>query len=827
MIEVSLNQIADILEGKLQSFNNAAEDFKITSVSIDSRTVVDSVHTLFFAIVGERNNGHNYIEELYLKGVRSFVISDKAILTDNFSEASFVIVSDTLQALQNFAAWVRKQYHYPVLAITGSNGKTIVKEWLFELLQNRKIIRSPKSYNSQVGVSLSVLNMTNQSDLAIFEAGISKPGEMEKLAKVLMPNIGIFTNIGDAHQENFDDVEQKVEEKLKLFETCERLIFCLDQKIVPNKIQHKFKKTSTELLGWSFEKENTDLFFKIEKKRNTTKFNFQYKGKKYRLKIPFADDASIENAAHCLAFIISQNELSTEVLDAFGNLQPVAMRLELKEGINNCTLINDYYNSDINSLGIALQFLNQQTTSSKKKTVILSDIQQTGMDEKELIKEVSNLIHLNKVDRFIGIGEVFERNKDFLSIADMFETTNEFLSNLRNDDFTNESILIKGARSFHFERISAALQKKYHRTRLEIRLHEMIENLNSFKSLLKPSTKIMVMVKAFSYGSGTVEVAKMLQYQKVDYLAVAVADEGIELRQAGIETPIVVMNPEAHSFETIIEFRLEPNIYSEELFVGFETVAQKLAVRDYPVHFKIDSGMHRLGFCDGNEFENVLNRISTSSTLKVKSAFSHLAASDEAKHDRFTQEQYDRFKELSGKLREKLSCKFDKHILNSAGIERFPELQMEMVRLGIGLYGISSASRITCKPIAHWMTVVSQVRTVGPGETIGYSRKGNVDSAREIAVIPVGYADGYGRRFGNGNARVWMSSQEVEAPTIGNICMDMSMIDVTGLGVKAGDPVELMGEHIHLSKLAKWAGTIPYEILTGISQRVKRIYVQE
>ncbi len=828
MIKTDLKKIVNIVDGKLVAFKSLKGDISISSISIDSRTVVEPFSTLFFAIVGERNNGHDYLGELYKKGVRTFVVSNSGILNADFPEANIILVKNTQCAIQALAGWVRQQHNYPVLAITGSNGKTIVKEWLFDLIQNKKIIRSPKSYNSQVGVPLSVLNMTDQFDLAIFEAGISKLGEMEKLAKVLSPDWGIFTNIGDAHQENFDSVEQKVDEKVKLFESCKILIYCKDQVIVSKKIQKKFEQTSTKLFGWSFKNEQADLFFSLKKGKAQTIYSFEFSKKAYRVCIPFADDASLENAAHCLAFIVSQNVMDERVVESFKNLQPVAMRLELKDGINNCTLINDYYNSDINSLGIAFQFLNQQTTSAKKKTVILSDIQQTGLKSDELAAEVSRLIQFNKIDRFIGIGNDLKKNSEqFDENALLYETTNDFLSDYKNIDFSNESILIKGARNFHFERISSVLQKKFHQTRLEIRLYEMIENLNSFKALLNPTTKVMVMVKAFSYGSGTSEVAKMLQYQKVDYLAVAVADEGIELRQAGVETPIVVMNPEAHSFETMIEFRLEPNIYSEELFVGFEKAARKLAVREYPVHLKIDSGMHRLGFGEDEEFVNVLEKISSSTTLRVKSAFSHLAASDEAKHDSFTQKQYHRFKQLSSILEEELPYKIDQHILNSAGIERFPELQMDMVRLGIGLYGVSAGSRITCKPIAHWMTVVSQVRKVDIGETVGYSRMGDVDSVREIAVIPVGYADGYGRRFGNGVAKVWMSSQEIEAPTIGNICMDMSMIDITGLGVKAGDPVELMGENIKLSKLAQWAGTIPYEILTGISQRVKRVYVQE
>ena len=828
MIETSLNQIIGVIDGRRLNSPLHFEDEKLFSISVDSRTVFDPKTALFFAVVGDRHDGHAFIDDLYQKGVRAFVISDVNIDTSNYDDAAFIQVGDTLSALQSMAAWLRKQFNYPVLAITGSNGKTIVKEWLFDIIQIKRIVRSPKSFNSQVGVPLSVLNMNADFDMAMFEAGISMPNEMQRLAEVLYPTFGIFTNIGDAHQENFENLEQKIDEKLLLFESCKSLIFCEDDLMVKSRILRKFEKASIELLPWSITNKKADLYFSLNKTANKTIFSFYYEGKVNELWIPFVDDASIENAAHCLAFLISQNLVDDQAVAAFAQLQAIAMRMELKDGINNCSLINDYYNSDINSLEIAIQFLNQQTTSSgRKKTIILSDIKQTGLSSKKLSREVSKLLKQNRIDRFIGIGPEFMKYPYLFKNASFYSDTKSFLSDFDQSDFSNESILIKGARTFHFERISSVLQKKYHQTILEVRLHEMVENLNSYRALLKPETKIMVMVKAFSYGSGTVEIARMLQFQKVDYLAVAVADEGLELRQAGIETPIVVMNPEAHSFETMIEFRLEPNIYSKQLLDEFTHAADKMAVRNYPIHLKIDSGMHRLGFSDRSEFDEVIHSIKSSQSLRLKTAFSHLAASDEAIHDDFTVEQFNRFKKMTDIVEMDLDYSVDFHLLNSAGIERFPQFQENMVRLGIGLYGVSLGAAVQSRPVAHWLTTVSQVQNVKLGETVGYSRKGIVDTVREVAVVPVGYADGYRRTFGNGNAKVWLCDQEREVSTIGNICMDMTMIDVTGLNVKAGDSVELMGSHIQLTKLANWAETIPYEILTGISQRVKRVYVQE
>ena len=827
MINFSSDKVAAIINGKLQA-GSKDQDQQISTISIDSRTLVDPQACLFFALVGERNNGHQYLSELYQKGVRNFVVSQLPEKQTALEDANLILVENTLIALQKLAAFVRNEFQFPVLAITGSNGKTIVKEWLFELLQNQlRIVRSPKSYNSQVGVPLSILNMQGDVDLGILEAGISKPDEMKKLADLIRPEIGVITNVGDAHQENFDSMESKLDEKLKLFEGARLLVFRADQELVVRQATQKFAETPTQLFTWSVNGLAADLSITLKQDHSSTQFRFDWKGTTHQCIIPFQDEASIENACHCLALIVANDWIDETVLSRFSDLQPIAMRLELKQGIHNCVLINDFYNSDINSLEIALQFLEQQTSSTgQKKTVILSDIQQSGFPPYQLYTEVNRLLHLNKVDRLIGVGKtISEHQSVFQMQAQFFSTTREFNSIFRSDEFQNEAILIKGARDFHFEDVASVLQKKYHQTQLEINLNTLVENLNVFKARVRPETKIMVMVKAFSYGSGTVEIARVLEFQKVDYLAVAVADEGIELRQAGIQTPILVMNPEEHSFDAMIQYRLEPNIYSLALFQKFNKVARSSAASFYPIHIKVETGMHRLGFSDAGELSLVAGQVQQEETLRIQTVFSHLAATDEPMYDEFTNEQCRRFVELSDAVVRNQKNKVVRHLLNSAGIERFPQFQFDLVRLGIGLYGISSVSEKSVRPIACWTSTVSQIKNVGEGETVGYGRKGKVERPKVIAVVPVGYADGYDRRFGNGVGKMWVNGSL--APVIGNVCMDMTMIDVSEIDLQVGDLVELMGDHVHLNDLAKWAGTIPYEILTGISQRVKRVYSQE
>jgi alanine racemase len=823
---LSIAQISSVVGGKLHSKGYNPEWF-ISSVSIDSRTIFDQASSVFFALKSERNDGHRYIADLVHSGVRAFVVSDYTEELLKYGNCSFVVVPDTLKALQKLAAWHRSKFEIPVVGITGSNGKTIVKEWLFDLLQNRAVLRSPKSYNSQVGVPLSVWNLSPAYELAVFEAGISKLGEMQNLFEIIRPTIGILTNIGEAHQENFSSHQEKLEEKLLLFQACQTLIYCKDQPLVRAELSKGRLFHEGKAFGWSFEDETADLYFRKTETEGGVEISAEFEGKNYMVRLPFQDAASLENAGHCLAFILSQHMAGDSVLEQFGQLQPVAMRLEIKEGINNCLLINDYYNSDINSLQIALGFLNSHARHSYLgKTVILSDIQQAGIPDEQLYTEVARLLLLNNTNHLIGIGPRIRKHSGlFKRASTFFESTDQFLESVQPDQFRQECILLKGARDFHFERISSVLQKKYHQTVLEIDLNAMVGNLNFFRSLIRPETRVMVMVKAFSYGSGMAEIARILQFHKVDYLAVAVADEGIELRQAGIGLPILVMNPEEHSFENMIEFRLEPNIYSEEIFDSFRKVLQQHAVVRYPVHLKIDTGMHRLGFDSAEKIKKLVSKLVAQEEMVVRSVFSHLAGADEAIHDAFTRSQIQQFQQLSSLITERLPYPVFRHILNSAGIERFPEFQFEMVRLGIGLYGVSSCENQQIKSISRLKTSVSQIRKIGAGETVGYGRKGLATRDSEIAVLPIGYADGYDRRLSNGVGKVFVNGNTV--PVIGNICMDMCMIDVTGLQVAVGDEVELMGSHILVNDMAKTIGTIPYEILTGISQRVKRVYLQE
>ena len=823
---LSIRQVSSIVGGELRNPELATE-IAISSIAIDSRTIFDPESSLFFALKTERNNGHRYIADLVYQGVRAFVISDYSEEYLEYTNCSFVVVPDTLKALQKLAAWNRSQFDIPVVGITGSNGKTIVKEWLFDLLRNHTIIRSPKSYNSQVGVPLSVWNLSASYEMAIFEAGISEPYEMQHLQEIIRPTVGILTNIGEAHQENFASKQEKLEEKLKLFKSCNTLIYCKDQSLVESVICNGGVNPSVKLVAWSFIDPTADIYISTKEVEEGTELSTDFEGKTYQIVLPFQDAANLENTGHCLAFVLSQHYADVAVLESFSKLQPVAMRLEMKEGINDCLLINDYYNSDINSLQIALAFLNNHARAPYlRKTVILSDIQQSGISDEQLYQEVARLLKLNKTNYLIGIGPQIRKQAALFEMpSEFYDSTDQFLESIQTGNYHQECILLKGARDFHFERISSVLQKKYHQTILEIDLNALVGNLNFFRSLIRPETRIVVMVKAFSYGSGMAEIARILQFHKVDYLAVAVADEGIELRQAGIDLPIIVMNPEEHSFENMIEFRLEPNIYSEEVFDSFRKVLQQNAAVRYPVHLKLDTGMRRLGFDSENKIERLIGKLIAQEQMVVRSIFSHLAGADETMHDEFTMGQIQRFQKLSSMITEKLQYKVLRHILNSAGIERFSEYQFEMVRLGIGLYGVSSCSNNQIKSISRLKTSVSQIRIVSPGQTVGYGRKGVVDHDSVIAILPIGYADGYDRRLSNGVGKVYVKGQI--ASVIGNICMDMCMIDVTGLQVSVGDEVELMGEHILVSDIAETIETIPYEILTGISQRVKRVYLQE
>ena len=820
MDDYTITDLARYTSGKLYQ----GSDSLIRHLVIDSRRIFSPEDTVFFAIVGERHDGHDYIAELWERGVKNFVVSLLPGDIDAFPGANFVKVPSALAALQQFAAHHRNQFDYPVVGITGSNGKTIVKEWIHHVLEDQyHIIRSPKSYNSQVGVPLSVWGMGEDHHLAVFEAGISKPREMYRLENIIQPDVGIFTNIGEAHQENFRDLSEKIDEKLQLFEESDVLIYCKDHELIDKRIRVNDQLTDITLLCWSEDGDADLIIDRISSSTTHTTINGVYHQRNVDIVIPFHDRGSIENAIHVWLLMLHLGIEEELIQRRMAQLPVIAMRLEMKKGINHCTLINDSYNSDLGSLKIALDTLNQQN-QHRTKTLILSDILQSGRDEKELYDEVSDLVQRNGIDRMIGIGKAIYAYRECFDVRGrFFSSTEQFMSALPEQNFRNEAILLKGSRDFHFEKISHALEEKMHQTRLDIDLDALVHNLNVFRSNLNQHTRIMAMVKAFSYGSGTYEIANVLQYQRVDYLGVAFADEGVSLREAGITLPIVVMNPEEESFALMIDYELEPEIYNFRVLDHFKKMVDNYGGKAYPVHIKLDTGMNRLGFKE-NQIDALVDRLKNQEYLKVYSVFSHLAASDEPENDHFTKAQFGLFDKLSNRIRDILPYPVARHILNSAGIERFPEHQYEMVRLGIGLYGISAIEENQLRNISTFKSTVIQVKNVDQGDTIGYGRKGKADEDLKIAIIPVGYADGFNRSLGNGNGRLYINGYYV--PTIGDICMDMCMANITDCDVQEGDEVIVFGPPIPITELARKTGTIPYEILTGISERVKRIYFQ-
>ena len=829
MISYSLKEIIAITGGQVTGPDNATEQ-SIRFLSFDSRTILSGKETLFFALKSERNDGHRFIDDAIAREVNLFVVEDLPAATSLNASAQFIVVKDTLAALQKLAAFHRQRFTYPVVGITGSNGKTIVKEWLSELLSPElKIVRSPRSYNSQIGNPLSVWLMDHRFDLAIFEAGISKQGEMEKLEAILKPDHGIFTHLGKAHLENFSSIEKLVDEKIRLFINSTLIVYCKDFELLRHAIGKAIFNNNPRLFSWSAEDHSADLLITNKAKSNeSTLIEAIFQSGKITITIPFTDDASIENAIHCWAYLLATNCSTLSLKDKFLKITPVAMRLELKKGINGCTVINDSYNSDTASLVNALDFLDQQTDSRKKNcTVIISDILQSGENPDILYREVADYIQMRHIDRLIGIGPEISRFGSMFATNEklFFPTSDEFLLHFKESDFNNEVILLKGARQFRFDRISAVLQQKAHQTVMEIDLDAMVYNLNFYREKLSPTTKVMAMVKAFSYGTGSVEVAKALQYRRIDYLAVAIADEGIELRNNGIEVPILVMNPEEHGFDAMIENRLEPNIYRFELLQKFDEALKRNAVSNFPVHLKVDTGMKRLGFDHPEAMNKVAEFIRMNDTMYIRSVFSHLAVSDDPGNDQFTQLQFERFREYCDIITNQFDYKILRHILNSSGIERFPEMELDMVRLGIGLYGVSSVCQNELRNVATLKTTISQIRTVEAGETIGYGRRGVANTPMRIAILPIGYADGFNRRLSNGVGRVLIGG--LKAPVIGTICMDMCMVDITGIVAHEGDRAIIFGEDLPVSEVADTLGTISYEILTSIGQRVKRIYFKE
>ncbi len=795
----------------------------------DSRSLCFPEETLFFALRSNRNDGHNYIADLYRRGVRYFVVEtlpDKHLAV--FPDACFLKVQSTLKALQRLAERHRDEFDIPVIGITGSNGKTIVKEWLYQILSPSTVVtRSPKSYNSQIGVPLSVWLLNSRTQLGIFEAGISQPGEMDSLRSIIQPTVCVLTNIGSAHQENFTTLEEKCREKLLLLRDSTAVVYPYDDEIIRKCIKESNYKG--ERIAWSLNSNAAALYVSsVEKNDTETTVHYIYKGTEGSYTLPFIDEASVANSITCAATALHLGMSTTTLAERTKALEPVAMRLEVKEGIHGCTLINDSYNSDINSLDIALDFMNRRPDSEgRKRTLILSDIYQSGIDVRKLYTEVSELAKKRNVSKIICIGEEISSCSDVIDIENrhFFTSCEDFIN---SDTFCNlhdEIILLKGSRKFSFDRITELLEQKVHETILEVNLNAMVENLNYYRSFLKPETKLVCMVKADAYGAGAVEVAKTLQDHRVDYLAVAVADEGVTLRKAGITSNIMIMNPEMTSFKTIFDYKLEPEVYSFRILDALVKAARKEGITGYPVHIKLDTGMHRLGFNPETDMDELIDQLRHQNAIIPRSVFSHFVGSDSDDFDNFSKLQFDRFIAGSDKLQSAFTHKILRHMDNSAGIGHFPERQLDMCRLGIGLYGVNNRNNTMLSTVSTLKTTILQIRRVPKTETVGYSRKGILTRDSVIGAIPIGYADGLNRRLGCGRCYCLVNGKK--APYVGNICMDVAMIDLTDIDCKEGDSVEIFGEHLPVTVLSDVLGTIPYEVLTSVSNRVKRVYYQD
>ena len=832
-IFISMDLLLNSITKKIncEVFGQRREDFSVKNLLFDSRKLGNSDGTVFFAIKTLSNNGEKYIPELYSRGVRVFVVENLPNDISFYEEATFLLVENVIQTLQSFAKIKREVFKNPIIAITGSNGKTIVKDWIVELIdKDKKVCHSPRSYNSQIGVALSVWNLKDDDELGIIEAGISQKGEMESLEEIIKPTIGIFTNIGDAHQVYFNSIEEKINEKLILFSSCKTIIYCSDKKDIHKQIVDKFNNKKVDLISWGFDE---DAIFKIKEistQKNQSTIHYIYNRKESSFTIPLIDKASIENSINayiaCLVIGIDENILKKRTK----SLQSLEMRLEMKEGINGTLIINDSYSSDLMSLEVASTFLNQQS-NDLTKTAILSDITQSFIDEKELYTAINKLLISKNINFLIGIGNGFIRNKSILTIENtVYSTTEEFLKKCHLKDFKDQIILIKGARSFEFEKISRFFEKKVHETVLEVNLTAIAHNVNYFKSKLKEGVKLMAMVKAHSYGSGGYEIATTLVNQNVNYLTVAFADEGVELRNNGINLPIMVMSPEKESIAKIIHYDLEPEVYSikilRELISAKEEYEKIGNTKTLSIHVKLDTGMHRLGMEEG-DLDTLISILNKNTDIKIKSIFSHLVGADNPELDFFTYQQIERFESMSQRIMKVFSYPILRHIANSAAITRFPEAQYDMVRLGIGMYGIgvNEEEQQKLRYVHRLKTIITLTREIKKGESVGYNRNFIAKEDMTIGVIPIGYADGLNRKRGNGNGKVWINGSL--APIIGNICMDMCMIDLTGIEFSEGDDVVIFGEEYSVNNIAKELDTISYEIFTTVSTRVKRVFYQE
>ena len=805
-------------------------DANIGFLLTDSRSLCFPEETLFFALKTERHDGHAYIPELYRRGVRNFVVTGMPEgYADGYPEANFLKVTDARKALQRLAERHRDEFNVPVVGITGSNGKTVVKEWLYQLLSPYKYVtRSPRSYNSQTGVPLSVWLMNEQTEVGIFEAGISQPGEMQALRDIIQPTIAVLTNIGAAHQENFASKEEKCREKTVLFHDAEIIVYNADDELIRRTVAESAYKG--EPLYYSMTDKKAPVFIAdVTKGDTSTTVTYVYRqGYEEKYTIPFIDDASVANSITCAVVALKLGLSAGELAGGMARLEPVAMRMEVKQGRHGCTLINDSYNSDVNSLDIALDFMNRRPDhQGRRRTLILSDIFQSGETAADLYREVGSLVKKRGVQKFIGIGPELSQHSRAIPVAEkfFFSSVDAFLRSEVFRSMRDEVILIKGARAFGFDRVTDLMVQKVHETVLEVNLGALVENLNYYRSFMKPETKLVCMIKADAYGAGSVEIAKTLQDHRVDYLAVAVADEGATLRRNGITANIMIMNPEMTAFKTMFDYDLEPEVYSFRLLDALIKAAEKEGITDYPVHIKIDTGMHRLGFDPLHDMDALINRLKHQSAVIPRSVFSHFVGSDSDSFDDFSAHQFELFDKASKQLQAAFKHKILRHIDNSAGIEHFPNRQLDMCRLGLGLYGIDSRNNEIIHTVSTLKTTILQLRRVPAGDTVGYSRKGTIDHDSVIAAIPIGYADGLNRHLGNRRGYCLVNGKR--AGYVGNICMDVAMIDVTGIDCKEGDTVEIFGEHLPVTVLSDILDTIPYEVLTCISNRVKRVYFQD
>jgi len=816
-----LNQISSIVNGTLFGDENVI----INQIFFDSRMIVHPANGIFFALHGNQKDGHQYIEDAYQKGIRNFVVHEKL---EHFANANFILVNNPLQALQNWAKYHRKQFNLPVIGITGSNGKTIVKEWLNQLLwKNFSIARSPKSYNSQFGAALSILQITEKNNLGIFEAGISLPNEMEKLEEIIQPTIGVLTKIGEAHLENFENQDELIQEKLKLFTHVEKLVFNIENEKVYQAILENEHLSKIDKFSYGYSDFATLKIEHIESFLANTEISILHNQEKFTYSIPFTDDASIKNSLICLTTLIALNVDYKLIKEEFSLLLPIEMRLEIKEAINHSILINDTFNSDLNSLRIGLNVLNQQP--KEKKSLVLTDILQSNLSDKDLYQEAANLVNAYHFDEIVLIGEKITLFKNlFQSYVRSYNSTEEFLEQFKHQNVDNEAILLKGARPFKLEKISSELETRSNDSVLEINLQNLVENINVYRSMLRPTTKLMCMVKANSYGTGSFEVAKTLQNNGVDFLGVAIADEGKELREAGITIPIIIMNPEQSSYSTVIDYQLEPEIYSLRVLKLFiQKLQEKQISSAYPIHLKLETGMNRLGFHE-DDFDELIRILKNNSQVYVRSIFTHLATADMPEEKDYAKYQLNRFDKSYESITKALDITPIKHALNSPGIVAYKEHQYDMVRLGIGMYGYSEYTDFMekyLKPVVRFKTVISQISELEAGETVSYGRRFTAERKTRIATLPVGYADGIRRSLGNGKASVGINGKL--AKIVGSICMDMMMVDVTDINCKEGDEVTIFGNSPSIADVARWLETIPYEVLTSVSQRIKRVYYKE